>query len=831
MTTTQRMRPVSTGFYPKIVNRWRRRLRNQVRTVFARGDISSLIMVWSLMLITALALRAAHWTDGLGALSLVSFFAVGFGFLLARSHYSELMALILSTIYSMLVVAGASALMLVESGSFRERIITLSDELSVWFNQALAGDQPSNDSTVFVIFLSVLFWYLGHNAAWHVFRVDRVWRVIIPCGLVLIGNQFYYQGNTSLDGYLIGFLLVSLLLLIRSHIDTREFDWYLHRVHFPNHVRRTFFQAGGMIALVVVLVAWIVPAGTDDKSLDRLNDLLSGEPLAKLADLWNRLFSSLEAEGIATADYYGGDELQLSGAIQLGDQPVMVVDAPFGPRYYWRSTIYDTYDSGSWTWKHIRSVRAYTDEEGLRLNPGAFVAGARRDVQQTFTMLLRATRLVYAAPQPIQMGLPVEAELDCVEDYGRACINENRQSDVAIIQARKTLRTGDSYNVMSSISMASADELRSASLTYPDWVLRLYLQGAGDVRSSVRDLAAQIVGQAGSQTPYDKSKAIERWLRTNIQYNESIPVPPQDSDPVEWFLFEAREGYCNYYATAMIVMLRSQGIPARMAAGFAQGTWDPERNGFLVRERDAHTWVEVYFPGYGWVEFEPTADEAPLDREGDQLPQTSLPTITPMPTATFTPTFTPTPLPPAPAGANATPTSTVVAPFIPSTPTPIVPSPSPTAPPPPEVTKVDSDSGSSILKTILMTLGIFVLVIVLLVLFVVFLIWYVEYRGLGGLNPIQRAYARLSIYGNWIGLHFDRSATPDERRRFMIGELPEGEKPINFITRTYIQERYDRPDKQSAAAEQSQAAQEAWREARSVFIRRMFGRRRGGKSS
>jgi hypothetical protein len=147
------------------------------------------------------------------------------------------------------------------------------------------------------------------------------------------------------------------------------------------------------------------------------------------------------------------------------------------------------------------------------------------------------------------------------------------------------------------------------------------------------------------------------------------------------------------------------------------------------------------------------------------------------------------------------------------------------------VTKVDSDSGSSILKTILMTLGIFVLVIVLLVLFLVFLVWYVEYRGLGGLNSIQRAYARLSIYGNWIGLHFDRSATPDERRRFMIGRLPEGEKPINFITRAYIQERYDRPDKQGTFAEQSQAAQEAWREARWVFIRRKLGRWRSRKDS
>ncbi|MBI5958294.1 MAG: transglutaminase domain-containing protein [Chloroflexi bacterium] len=828
MRTTQHLPPVRAA-QPRAsrppqrsTNRWRRRLRNYLRAVFVRGDFSSLLMVWGIMIATALAVDAAEWTDGLGSLAVVSFSAVGFGFLLSRSHYSELVALILSTVYSIANILVINALLLVDHGALWERTDSLLRQIKIWLDEAFAGSQPANDNVAFVVFLSVLFWFLGHNAAWHVFRVDRVWRVIVPTGLVLITNQFYYQGETSLDIYLVIFVLLSLLLLIRSHIDTREYEWFVHRVSFPNYVRRTFFQAGGILSLILVLVAWNAPAGQDDKSLDRVQKLFSQDSLTELAELWNRLFSSLEGEGIATTEYYGGEELQLSGAIQLGDRPVMYVEAPFGPRYYWWATTYDSYDFSSGRWRHVRTVRASTDDPGLRLNLGPMLPGVRQEVEQKFTMLLRSSDLVYAAPLPVVLDLPVEAELDCVEDFGRTCVNENRPSDVSIIWSRKTLRANSSYSVTSSISTASASMLRSAGVDYPNWVLRLYLQGADQVPPRVRDLASQIIADTGANNPYDKAKAIERWLRINIQYNESIPTPPSNIDPVEWFLFDARQGYCNYYASAMILMLRSQGVPTRMAAGFAQGAWDETREAYLVRERDAHTWVEVYFPGYGWVEFEPTADEAPLERQDDQLPQTILPTVTPLPSPTPLPSATPTiAIPTQESGADATPTSVGQAPFMPSTPTP-TPALAPTAttPPPPELTKVGGDSGTSVLEIVLITLGILALVILTLVLAAAFVIWYVEYRGLGGLNTVQRAYARMAIYADWLGLRFFQSATPEERRQKLVDEIPEGSKPINAITRTYVEDRYAPPDRNKSGGVNSQIAQQAWQEARRTFIRR-----------
>jgi hypothetical protein len=232
----------------------------------------------------------------------------------------------------------------------------------------------------------------------------------------------------------------------------------------------------------------------------------------------------------------------------------------------------------------------------------------------------------------------------------------------------------------------------------------------------------------------------------------------------------------------------------------------------------------VYFPGYGWAEFEPTADEAPLDRPDDVLPTALLPTLAPLPSPTPWPTATPTmpPLPTQPGGANATPTSPADAPFAASTPTPTQP-PTATPPPPPDVTRVGGDKDSNILRTALLTLGVFALVVLLLIVTILFVIWYVEYRGLAGLNIIERAYARMAIYGRWLGLRFAESATPDERRRYLVGEVPEGEQPINSITRAFVENRYATPNPETDLANM-RTAREAWQDARWAFVRRKFAR-------
>lgn len=158
------------------------------------------------------------------------------------------------------------------------------------------------------------------------------------------------------------------------------------------------------------------------------------------------------------------------------------------------------------------------------------------------------------------------------------------------------------YDVVSEVLQPPPDLLRSLPADYPSGITEPYLQlPAVDPR--VVDLARQVT--ADFDNPYDKARALERYLRTRFGYTLELPRVPEE-DPIAHFLFERRKGHCEYFAASMTVMLRTQGIPARLVNGFLTGEYNEVGENYIVRARDAHTWVEVYFPGVGWIEFDPT---------------------------------------------------------------------------------------------------------------------------------------------------------------------------------------------------------------------------------
>ena len=113
---------------------------------------------------------------------------------------------------------------------------------------------------------------------------------------------------------------------------------------------------------------------------------------------------------------------------------------------------------------------------------------------------------------------------------------------------------------------------------------------------------------------YDKAEAIESYLRSTYRYSSNVRATPAGRDPIDYFLFDLKEDFCEYFASSMVVMLRELGVPARIVEGFTTGTYDSGLDRYVVKEIDAHAWVEVYFPQYGWIEFEPTPSQAPFAR-------------------------------------------------------------------------------------------------------------------------------------------------------------------------------------------------------------------------
>ena len=184
--------------------------------------------------------------------------------------------------------------------------------------------------------------------------------------------------------------------------------------------------------------------------------------------------------------------------------------------------------------------------------------------------------------------------------------------DIVGVRSELPVLQGDPYRMRSYIPIPSANQLREAGQDYPDWITERYLQLPSTITPRTLELAQTIT--QGLETPYDQAVAITRWLRSNIEYSRTIDSPPEDVEPIDWFLFDYRVGYCDYYASAEVVMLRSLGIPARLAGGYARGEYDAAEGIYSVSGIDAHAWPEVYFPGIGWVEFEPTVSQDVLVR-------------------------------------------------------------------------------------------------------------------------------------------------------------------------------------------------------------------------
>jgi hypothetical protein len=211
----------------------------------------------------------------------------------------------------------------------------------------------------------------------------------------------------------------------------------------------------------------------------------------------------------------------------------------------------------------------------------------------------------------LALSLPTQFRLDKVDRVDgqavRAQITEALPAVPEVLSVTSPhgkFKIGDPYQVTSAISSAEPEELQTAGEEYPAWVSDRYLQLPPDLPARVNDLAASVT--SGWATPYEKAKVVENYLKNNYPYNLRIDPPPFGVDGVDHFLFGLGEGYSEYFGSTMAVMLRTVGVPARLAVGYTTGDRVEGREIYVVTDSHSHAWVEVYFPRFGWIPFEPT---------------------------------------------------------------------------------------------------------------------------------------------------------------------------------------------------------------------------------
>lgn len=361
--------------------------------------------------------------------------------------------------------------------------------------------------------------------------------------------------------------------------------------------------------------------------------------------------------------------------------------------------------------------------------------------------------------------------------------------------------TSATYTVRGLTSTATADQLVAAGAEYPAWVAAKYLPTGTTVTDRTVQLTREIVGDESNS--YQQAVLIEQWLRTNIVYDENAEAPPRQQDLVDYVLFDNRAGYCEHYSAAMAVMLRSLGIPARVVVGYAPGQLDPETGAWLYLQSNAHAWVEAYFPGYGWIPFEPTASQ-PLGEFG----------VDPTVAEDVTNEIAPTPAP-------AIPTTDVATPDVNGDNSAATPQPTEddqTLAPP---TVLPPDPGSSMPPWVAgIGAGSAVAAVAGTGL------WYMWHRGLRGLAPSASLMKRVQRVGGWLGIRAQPTATPREYARKFDDLATPLATPVKRITRAYEIETFG-PG--SARAQVIDDARMAWREIRGkalYLLRHRWSRRK-----
>lgn len=315
--------------------------------------------------------------------------------------------------------------------------------------------------------------------------------------------------------------------------------------------------------------------------------------------------SSGDSGGRASFGYFGFAERLDTGLRGRPDETlVMRVRSPRPD--FWRGQTFDEWDGRTW------SVSDGDDPRRVRGSGSISIPvplGERSRVEtselvQTYYLEQSGPNIVFAAWQPSLVYFPDDS-LYVLPDASMRTAVEMEKGAVYTVVSRRA-------SVTPSILRSAPPYVRPVRPGRDGPDLTKYLQLPRDVPARVTRLSEELA--AISETPFDMVGEIERWLAANTRYSLDVPPLPSGADAVETYLFEDRIGFCEQIGSAMVVLLRAAGIPARLVAGYVTGDRNPFTGLYDVRAKHAHAWAEVWFPGVGWQGFDPTA-AVPLSGE------------------------------------------------------------------------------------------------------------------------------------------------------------------------------------------------------------------------
>ncbi len=490
--------------------------------------------------------------------------------------------------------------------SLGESLTIIIARFENWF-QGVSTGALVTDPVVTSFLWGMVMWIITLWAIWWVYGRAIVLAGAFPA-LALFGfNVFYTHSEIGITWMV---LAAGILLLIQA---TKNYEkecqrWDSHSMEHGGFENSLAFSAV-ILTVCMMLAGFLLPSIPIQKianSIEKLLHQTTNQSLARSLGLEQTpvVTPDSSAQPAITPIYRTGLDLSENHIIGPGpslDQTIVMLalvdgyrppppnissvdDLPSAIHYYWHAYNYNIYDGNGWKVDTARK-NVVLPNQLLRLNvsitnlpPGNLI------INQHIFRLDTNQKNVFAAGELLRIDQP-------------STIFESRSGDIFAATTEN-----NKYTATSLIRSVSVDQLRASNQNYPPEYAP-FLQLPDNLPARVRDLAIFLT--TNQRTPYDRAKVIEAYLRQFL-YSLDVPAPPENRDAVDFFLFDLKKGYCDYFASSMAVLARAAGLPTRLVLGYSEGAFDSGQGYFVVRASNAHAWVEVYFTNVGWVIFEPT---------------------------------------------------------------------------------------------------------------------------------------------------------------------------------------------------------------------------------
>ena len=511
----------------------------------------------------------------------------------------------LAFLYAVLIFIYQFILSLSSEPKWVDRITILFDRFQSALGQIIENI-PLDDGIIFLSSMAVIFCLTSITAGYSFTRNGKPW---LPLGIIVCifyTIQFFLSPIHRNGLAIIAFSLLVILFFGRVFYLHQNKRWTALGYKEDNETSGFLTKTILVISMIFTITAWGIPYLNN--KLFQTTDEEIYQSRQNLSESWERIRNFLYP---LKPQYGYGDglfpeTLSLGLSRSLEESLVFQVHIPESSshigRYYWKARVYAYYENGYWGNESLE----FRSLNKIELNP--YLEINSEILPYTFTY--KTNEEIMITPQ-IVIGVDRDAKVGFYPV-------ENIEQDVIDFVDYDLIRNGDQITVLGAYYDFQLDDQSAGEYVYPEWVRSRYLSLPEDFSPTIRDLAFEITRENNSV--FDQALAINNYLRNTYRYKDNVEIP-QGEDPLEWFIFSGREGFCNYFASAEVLMLRSIGIPSRIVVGFAQGERLKDEYIYEVRKKDSHSWVEVFFPEQGWIIFDPTPSQPSIAYIQESAPE------------------------------------------------------------------------------------------------------------------------------------------------------------------------------------------------------------------